>query len=84
MTSTRKANEQGLENWHLFADSVVFKQYVYCSFFRMGRGGLQIWSFFVASNDKKSKMLPMDMILKLGMGQEAKTKVSKAIWQKFW
>ena len=29
----------GLEVWHLFADSIVFKLLVYCSFFRIVGGG---------------------------------------------
>ena len=32
---------------HLSAGSVIFKQGIFCSFLRMGDGGLQNWSFCV-------------------------------------
>ena len=36
-----------LEICYVFADSIVFKQYIYCSFLRMvGAGGSKNWSFF--------------------------------------
>ena len=37
-----------LEICHVFADSIVLKQQIYCSFLQMvGVGGSKIWSFFV-------------------------------------
>ena len=37
-----------LEICHVFADSIVFKQWIYCSFLWMvGVGGSKNWSFFV-------------------------------------
>ena len=36
MTSTGKGVEEVLEICHMFADSIVFKQQIYCSFLRMG------------------------------------------------
>ena len=49
MTSTQKGVVGGdLEVEYVFADIIVFKQKIYCSFFQMeGVRGSQFWSFFV-------------------------------------
>ena len=40
-----KGMGEGLETWHLFADSVVFKQNIYCSFFGWREGDYKFGHF---------------------------------------
>ena len=42
-----EGGEGVLEVCHMFVDSIVFKQWIYCSFLRMKVGGSQNSSFFV-------------------------------------
>ena len=44
MTSTWKAPSPGLETGHVFADSVTFKQLIYCSSFSFFCGHHQLMS----------------------------------------
>ena len=47
MTSAQKEGEWGLEISPVFADSIVFKQKIYCSFLWMGDWGSQRWGSFL-------------------------------------
>ena len=66
---------EGLETWHLFADS-VFLNKIFIALFSDGEREITSLVIFcgclkcMTSNDKKS----MDMILKLCLGQVAKIK----------